>query len=210
MANTSPVSPAPLSRHQRWPEPSGASTMRVYAMRIRQGIGPAGRAERKRLKRKAARDRFKAAHPNRKQELAAVRGEQERLGESSIREVLVRRPALRSGSAGIHQGARFAGAAGSGAEVSRSRSPRSARKHGLNVNSRHPCGSRGSRQRCYSVALLSPSRCLYVPAAQAVALAAQLSAGRHSQERFEHYFVEFAAALGNGAAIAAELDKPAF
>ena len=79
MSNTSPVPPAPLSRHQRWPEPSGASTKRVYAMRIRRGIGPAGRAERKRLKRKAARDRFKAAHPNRKQELAAARAELDRL-----------------------------------------------------------------------------------------------------------------------------------
>jgi hypothetical protein len=44
-------------------------------MRIRRGIGPAGRAERKRLKRKAARDRFKAAHPNRKQELAAAKAQ---------------------------------------------------------------------------------------------------------------------------------------
>ena len=75
MTDTLPVSPAVLSRHQRWPEPSGASTKRVYTMRIRRGIGPAGRAERKRLKRKAARDRFKAAHPNRKQELATARAQ---------------------------------------------------------------------------------------------------------------------------------------
>jgi hypothetical protein len=75
MADTSLVPPAPLSRHQRWAEPSGASTKRVYAMRIRRGIGPAGRAERKRLKRKAARDKFKAAHPNRKQELAAAKAQ---------------------------------------------------------------------------------------------------------------------------------------
>jgi hypothetical protein len=44
-------------------------------MRIRRGIGPAGRAERKRLKSKAARDRFKAAHPNRKKELAAAKAQ---------------------------------------------------------------------------------------------------------------------------------------
>ena len=75
MAYSSSIPPAPLSRHQRWPEPSGASTKRVCAMRIRRGIGPAGRAERKRLKRKAARDRFKAAHPNRKQELAAAKAQ---------------------------------------------------------------------------------------------------------------------------------------
>ncbi len=73
MADTSQIPPAVLSRHQRWPEPSGASTKRVYAMRIRRGIGPAGRAERKRLKRKVARDKFKAAHPNRKKELAAAK-----------------------------------------------------------------------------------------------------------------------------------------
>ncbi len=75
MADTSQIPPAHLSRHKRWPEPSGASTKRVYAMRIRRGIGPAGRAERKRLRRKAARDRFKAAHPNRKQELAAAKAQ---------------------------------------------------------------------------------------------------------------------------------------
>ncbi len=73
MADTSQIPPADLSRHPRWPEPSGASTKRVYAMRIRRGIGPAGRAERKRLKRKVARDKFKAAHPNRKKELAAAK-----------------------------------------------------------------------------------------------------------------------------------------
>jgi hypothetical protein len=36
--NQESIPPAPQSRHQRWPEPSGASTKRVYAMRIRRGI----------------------------------------------------------------------------------------------------------------------------------------------------------------------------
>jgi hypothetical protein len=73
--NLETVPPAPLSRHQRWPEPSGASTKRVYAMRIRRGIGPAGRAEKRRLRRKAAREKFKAAHPNRVRELVAAKAQ---------------------------------------------------------------------------------------------------------------------------------------
>lgn len=73
--DNSTVPPAPLTRHQKWPEPPGSSTKRVYAMRVRRGVGPAGRAERKRLKRKAARDKFNAAHPNRRQELAAAKAQ---------------------------------------------------------------------------------------------------------------------------------------
>lgn len=71
--NQTSVSPTPLSRHKRWPEPSGASTKRVRAMRIRRGIGPAGRAERTRLRRKRARENYKKNHPGRRKELAAAR-----------------------------------------------------------------------------------------------------------------------------------------
>jgi hypothetical protein len=36
MADTSLISPAPLSRHRRWPEPKGASTCRVRKHRARK------------------------------------------------------------------------------------------------------------------------------------------------------------------------------
>lgn len=42
-------------------------------MRIRRGIGPAGRAERTRLRRKRARKNYKRNHPGRSKELAAAR-----------------------------------------------------------------------------------------------------------------------------------------
>jgi len=71
--NQTSVSPAHLSRHKRWPEPSGASTKRVRALRIRRGIGPAGRAERARLRRKRARENYSRNHPGRRKDLAAAR-----------------------------------------------------------------------------------------------------------------------------------------
>jgi len=73
--NQPAVPPAPLTRHQRWPESRKAIADRVRRWRFKRGIGKAGKAEAKRIRRKAARDKFKAAHPNRKQELAAAKAQ---------------------------------------------------------------------------------------------------------------------------------------
>ena len=209
MDNQTAVSLVPLTRHQRWPEPSGASTKRVYAMRVRRGIGPAGRAERKRLKRKAARNRFKAAHPNRKQEIAAIRAERARLANLP--------------SAKFWCGAQLGDqeALAYVKEHVLPAQPEAARKYLAQIDAE--CKAAGLNRNRFTLArggvaaavlqrrlYYHHHECLYVPAAQAVALAARQSVAALPKRDLEHYFVEFAAALGNGAAIAAELDKPSF
>ena len=175
MDNQTAVSLVPLARHQRWPEPSGASTKRVYAMRVRRGIGPAGRAERKRLKRKAARDKFKAAHPNRKQELAAVRAEQERLANLP--------------SAKFWCGAQLSDKDALDFIKTHAlpQQPEAARKYLAQIDAE--CKAAGLNRNRFTLArggvaaavlqrrlYYHHHECLYVPAAQAVALAAQQTA----------------------------------
>ena len=209
MDNQTTVSPAPLSRHRRWPEPSGASTKRVYAMRIRRGIGPAGRAERKRLKRKSARDRFKAAHPNRKQELAAVRGERKRLANLPSAKFwcgaqLPDKEAL----AFIKE--HVLPAQPEAARKYLAQVAAECRKHGLNVNTYTlkrggVQAAQDQRRLCWSE---QATVHIWSYAAQLASRKTAADIVRHRDPSIEAVFEEYSAKLGNGATIAAELDKP--
>jgi hypothetical protein len=206
MANTSPVSPAPLSRHQRWPEPSGASTKRVYAMRIRRGIGPAGRAERKRLKRKAARDRFKAAHPNRRQELVAARAERERLANLPSAKFwcgaqLADAEALKYVKEHVLTAQREA------AKRYLKQVTEECRLAGLNVN-RFTLARGGVQAAIVQRRLTWQAEACGQPWSEAVKIASKQDARHIPPSSLEALFLEQAANLGNGAKIAAELDKP--
>ena len=180
-------------------------------MRIRRGIGPAGRAERKRLKRKAARDRFKAAHPNRKQELAAVRAEA--------------RPAGKPSEPKFWCGAQFSDKEAL-AYIKQSvlpAQPEAARKylaqvaaecrnHGLNVNTYTlkrggVQAAQDQRRLCWSE---QATVHIWSYAAQLASRKTAADIVRHRDPSIEAMFEEYSAELGNGATIAAELDEPAF